>query len=308
MAMNALQIGLLSLLGMCVVLLLAKPAWGLRFGRYVLLTLVAAVVLMPFGWLICAAFKDPAILNEYTFLPPIDKWSRATLNLSNYATLFEPKKTLEGEITFWRHIVNSLFLASTATTVSLVLSSMGGFALAKYRFRGRSAMVTFMLASMTIPGVSLLAPTYELIYHLGWMDTYYALLVPGAVSVFGMFLFRQAIVGVPDELIEAGRMDGCSEFGIYLRLVMPLVRPMSGAFCLVTFLGAWNSFMGPSIFLSSQSKMPLPVVLNQYVGEYQQQYGVFLAGTLLSILPPAALFLALQKEFISGLTSGAVKQ
>jgi multiple sugar transport system permease protein len=165
-----------------------------------------------------------------------------------------------------------------------------------------------MLASLTIPGVVLLAPNYELIYHLGWMDSYKALLIPGAVSVFGIFLFRQAIIGVPDDIIEAGRIDGCGEFRIYLQLVMPLVRPMSGAFCLVAFLGAWNSFLGPNIFLQSQDKLPLPVVLNQYVGEYQQQYGVFLAGTLLAIVPPAILFLILQREFISGLTSGAVKQ
>lgn len=306
--MNPLQLSLVSLAALFVLLLLFKPRWAFIYGRYSLLILVAALVLMPFGWLICAAFKDKSVLNEFTFLPPISRWSADTINLNNFITLFQPKKTIEGEITFWRHIFNSIFLAATSTTVSLILSSMGGYALAKYRFTGRSAIITFMLASMTIPGVSLLAPAYELIYHLGWLDTYYALLVPGAVSVFGIFLFRQAIVGVPDELIEAGRIDGCSEFSIYLKLVMPLVRPMSGAFCLVSFLGAWNGFMGPSIFLSTQSKMPLPVVLNQYVGEYQQQYGVFLAGTLLSIIPPAALFLALQREFISGLTSGAVKQ
>jgi ABC-type glycerol-3-phosphate transport system permease component len=113
---------------------------------------------------------------------------------------------------------------------------------------------------------------------------------------------------VPDELIEAGRIDGCSEFRIYLTLVMPLVRPMTGAFCLISFLGAWNAFLGPSIFLQSQDKLTLPIVLNQYITVFKQQYGVFLAGTLLAIIPPAALFLLLQREFISGLTSGAVKQ
>ena len=126
--------------------------------------------------------------------------------------------------------------------------------------------------------------------------------------MFGIFLFRQAILGVPDDLIEAGRIDGCGEFRIYLTLVMPLVRPMTGAFCLISFLGAWNAFLGPNIFLQTQSKLTLPVVLNQYIGEYTQQYGVFLAGTLLAIIPPAILFFALQREFISGLTSGAVKQ
>jgi len=165
-----------------------------------------------------------------------------------------------------------------------------------------------MLASMTIPGVVLLAPNFEIIWRLGWMDTYKALLVPGCVSVFGIFLFRQAMLSVPDDLIEAGRIDGCGEFRIYLTLVMPLVRPMTGAFCLISFLGAWNSFLTPNIYLQTQHKLTLPVVLNQYIGVYNQQYGVFLAGTLLAIIPPAILFLALQREFITGLTSGALKQ
>ena len=106
---------------------------------------------------------------------------------------------------------------------------------------------------------------------------------------------------------EAGRIDGCSEFGIYFKLVMPLVRPMAAAFCLVSFLGNWNAFFSPNVFLQSQDKLTLPVVLNLYITQYENEYGVFLAGTALAMLPPAILFFALQREFISGLTSGAVK-
>ena len=192
--------------------------------------------------------------------------------------------------------------------VSLFFSSLGGYALAKYRFRGRNMVMVYMLASMTIPGVVLLAPNFEVIWRLGWMDTYKALIIPGAVSAFGIFLFRQAMLNVPNELLEAARIDGCGEFRIYLTLIMPLVRPMSGAFCLISFMGAWNAFLAPNIFLQSQSKLTLPVVLNQYMGTYVQQYGVFLAGTLVAMIPPAILFFSLQREFISGLTSGAVKQ
>ncbi len=148
----------------------------------------------------------------------------------------------------------------------------------------------YMLASMTIPGVVLLAPNFEVIWRLGWMDTYKALIIPGAVGAFGIFLFRQAMLGVPNELIEAARIDGCNEFRIYLTLIMPLVRPMSGAFCLLSFMGAWNAFLAPNIFLQSQSKLTLPVVLNQYMGTYIEHYGIFLAGTLLAMIPPAILF------------------
>jgi ABC-type glycerol-3-phosphate transport system permease component len=306
--MNALHVLLLVLVAIFVALLFISHRAAWTYARITTLLIVGTIMLMPFVWLICAAFKDKDVLQEYTFLPPPAKISSKTINLDNFRTLFATKQTVQGPTTFWRYIGNSIFLASAGTFLSLVFSSMGGYALAKYRFFGRRGILTFMLASVTIPGVALLAPNFEVIWRLGWMNTYAALLIPGCVSVFGIFLFRQAILGVPDDLLEAGRIDGCGEFRIYLQLVMPLVRPMTGAFCLISFLGAWNAFLGPNIFLQSQHLLPLPVVLNQYIGEYQQEYGVFLAGTLLAIVPPAVLFFGLQKEFISGLTTGAVKQ
>lgn len=305
---NELHIFLLLLVLAFLALLAVKRKWAWNYARVTVLLLVAFVTLLPFAWLVCAAFKDASVLNEYVFLPPLSAWSSKTINLSNFIKLFEPRQTLQGPVYFQRFIANSLFLASAGTIISLLFSSMGGYALAKYRFKGKGAVQAFMLASLTVPGVVCLAPNFETIFRLGWMDSYLAFLVPGATSVFGIFLFRQACMGIPNDIIEAGRIDGCGEFRIYLTLVMPLVRPMIGAYCLVTFLGWWNSFMGPNIFLQTQAKLPMPVILNQYIGEYSQQYGVFLAGTLLAIIPPAILFFALQKEFIAGLTTGAVKQ
>ncbi|TVR52174.1 MAG: carbohydrate ABC transporter permease [Puniceicoccaceae bacterium] len=284
-----------------------QPRLALTYLRYVLLCLAAATILTPFVWLITASFKSPDVLMQYVFLPPLPDINFDTINLGNFRRLFEPEPTPQGQVYFWQYIFNSLFLASATTVIQLFFCSMGGYALAKYNFPGKTALMLFMLGSLMIPGMILLAPLYEMIVRIGFVDTYWALLLPGAVTAFGMFLFRQAIIVVPDELIEAGRIDGCSEFSIYLRLVMPLVRPMSGAFCLITFLASWNNFLGPQIFIHTQAKLTLPVVLTQYVGVYTQQYGVFLAGTLLAIIPPAILFFALQREFISGLTSGAVK-
>ena len=306
--MNVLHVFLIAAAAAFVLLLAISPraAWG--YGRFVTLSLAAIVILMPFFWLICSAFKDKSVLNEYTFLPPPGKIDSSTINLDNFRELFAEQQTVQGPVRFWRYMGNSLFLASTGTALSLLFSSMGGYALAKYRFRGRSAIVLFMLACLTVPPVALLSPNYAVIWNLGWLDEYKALLVPASVSILGIFLFRQALLGVPDDLIEAGRIDGCGEFRIYFSLAMPLVRPMTGAFCLISFLGMWNSFLAPNVYLQTQSKLPLPVVLNQYIGTYTQQYGVFLAGTLVAIIPPAILFFALQREFISGLTSGAVKQ
>lgn len=306
--MNPVRWVIVVALAIFVALLIFAPKRAIGFARFAILSMTGALMVIPFVWLACSAFKDSEVLMQYTFLPPWSEISRKTVNLTNFETLFSDEQTVQGPVNFWRYFCNSIFLATTGTFLSLFFSSMGGYALAKYRFRGKAALATFMLASMTIPGVVLLAPSFEVIWRLGWMDTYKALLIPGCVSVFGIFLFRQAILTVPNDLIEAGRIDGCGEFRIYLTLVMPLVRPMVGAFILLSFLGSWNSFIGPNIFLQTQGKLTLPVVLNQYITQYRQQYGVFLAGTLIAIIPPAALFLSLQREFISGLTSGALKQ
>jgi ABC-type glycerol-3-phosphate transport system permease component len=305
-AMNYPRWTVVALAALFVVLLPLSKKLAIGYARFALLMVVGTIMLIPFAWLICAAFKPQPF--ESTFLPPVSEISTQNVNFSNFVKLFQKRDSVQGPVYFWQYIFNSLFLASAATFLAMLFSSMGGYALAKYRFRGRVPLVIFMLASMTIPGVVLLAPNFEIIWRLGWMDTYKALIVPGCVSVFGIFLYRQAMLSVPDDLIEAGRIDGCGEFRIYLTLVMPLVRPMTGAFCLIMFLGTWNSFLGPNIYLQTQNKLTLPVVLNQYIGVYNQQYGVFLAGTLLAIIPPAILFLALQREFISGLTSGALKQ
>lgn len=284
-----------------------NPRRALAFARWVLVGIASAAVLAPFVWLLAAIFKDKSVLNEYLFFPPLSAWSSATMNLDNFQKLFAGRPSVHGTLYFWQYFLNSVVFATVGTTVQLFFASLAGYALAKYEFRHKWVLMTFMLGTMMIPGVLLLAPVYELCVKLGLVDSIPGLIVPGMVSAYGIFLFRQACMSVPNELIDAGRIDGCSEFTIYYRLVMPLVRPMAAAFCLVSFVGHWNAFFAPSVFLHSEENYTLPVVLNMYVSQYQSDYGVFLAGTALAMVPPAILFFALQKEFISGLTSGAVK-
>jgi multiple sugar transport system permease protein len=307
--MGALHSSLLAIVGVFVALY-ARPSsrpLALRYLRWVTLLGVSVLILAPFLWLIAAAFKDRAVLNEYIFFPPLGEWSRATLNLDNFRRLFAGEEAVRGTVYFWQYVLNSWFLATANTVLQLAFCSAAGFALAKYEFRGKQLLSAFMLATMMIPGVILFAPVYELMVQLGLVDTYQGLILPSIVSAYGIFLFRQAMLSVPDEMLDAGRLDGCSELSVYFNLALPLVRPMSAAFCLLTFLGQWNAFFGPSVFLQSQDMFTLPVVLNQYVSFYRNDYGVFLAGTLLAIVPPAVLFLALEKEFVGGLASGAVK-
>ncbi len=283
-----------------------RPRLAGRYARFASLVFLAAAFLAPFAWIACAAFKDRSALMEYTFLPPVSAWGRM-LNLGNFRKLFEPRTSLQGTIVFWQYILNSLFLSSAATVIQLFFCSLGGYALAKFRFRGRRNLMLFMAGSLMLPSMLFLAPTYDMLVHIGWIDSYAALLVPGAANAFGIFLFRQSMLSVPNSLIEAARVDGASEFHIYSRIVMPLVQPMTAAFCLIVFMGQWNAFIGPQIYIQSDYKLTVPVILSQYVSQFQEEYGMFLAGTFLSIVPIAVLFLTLQKEFISELTTGATK-
>ena len=274
--------------------------------RWLLLLVAGGVTLTPFVWLVCAAFKTPEALMTHDFLPPPGQWSR-DLTLDNFRQLFAGEASAAGTVYFITYLLNSLFLAAAHAVLTTVTCSLTGYVLAKHRFRGRAGLMLLMLGTMMLPSMLLLAPTYRLLFQLGWLDSWLCLLIPGMAPAFGVFLFRQAMVQVPDELLDAARIDGAGEWRIWWTVVMPLVRPMTGAWCLIAVLGAWGSFLAPQVFLSSADKLTLPVVLNQYLELYRAQYGVFLAGTLIAIIPPAVLFFALQREFIGGLSQGAVK-
>ena len=253
----------------------------------------ALVVLAPLIWLVCGALKSPDDMFHYTFASPRPTWD-------NFRSLFE-------QVPFFRYLTNSVFVSSAVTLLQLFFSSLAGFALAKYEFRGKRPIMVLMLATMMIPNQVLLAPLYTLIYRMRLVDTHWALMIPAAVSVFGIILFRQSMLHIPDDLLDAGRIDGCSEFRLYWEIVLPVSRPMVGAFSLIAFMAAWNNFLWPQIVLQTHERFTLPIALNQMVGLYRQEYGLWMAGTLLSILPVCAFFMLLQKEFLAGLTAGAVK-
>ena len=267
---------------------------GLSRSLIIILLLVSAVVaLTPLVWLVAATTKGPDDLFHYTFFAP-------RFSAENYHDLFT-------KVPFLRYLMNSLFVTGATVIVQLFFSSLAGFALAKYEFVGKKVVMVIMLTTLLIPGQVVMAPLYEQLYHLGLVDTRLGLIIPGAVSVFGIFLFRQSILQVPDELLQAARLDGCTEFRIYWDIVMPVTRPMIGAFCLISFMGSWNNFLLPQILLHHDDKFTLPIALNQMVSIYGNQYGMLMAGTLVSVLPVAILFLVLQREFVAGLTAGAVK-
>jgi ABC-type glycerol-3-phosphate transport system permease component len=267
---------------------------------HVVLSALAWLVLVPFLWLACAAFKRQDDIFATAFLP----WGHLhDLTLDNFRVLFTREP-------YARWLVNSLFVSSLQTALVVTLSSLGGFALAKYRFAGRRLLMLVMFATLLLPA-QVIYPSggIDLVRRLGWVNSYAALIVPGSVSVFGMFLFMQAMKGVPDELLQAGRVDGCSELRLWWEVALPVVRPMVGAYTLLSFLASWNSFLWPQIVLQDEGKYTLPLGLAGMIGlaEYETRYGVLMAGTLIAVLPVLVLFFVLQRDFIAGLASGAVK-
>jgi ABC-type glycerol-3-phosphate transport system permease component len=263
------------------------------------LILLALINLLPIFWLLCAAFKQTRDTFEYAFVP----WHHLErLTPGNFSALLADQP-------FFRWLINSIFLACSYTVSVVTLSSLAGFALAKYRFAGKRPLMMFMLGTMLLPSQVLLGSLYELMDRFGWINSYLAILVPGAVSVFGTFLFRQAMQSVPDELLQCGRLDGCGELRLWWEVALPIVRPTIGAYTLMSFLASWNGFLWPQIVLQDEGKYTLPIGLNNMVGlpGYQTQYGLLMAGTLLSTVPVVLLFFAVQKDFVAGLGSGAIK-
>lgn len=272
---------------------------------YGVLVFAAIITLIPFAYLIFSSFKTEEAFTSGPFWPtgdggPFDV-DFSGFTLDNYRNLAEQPNV-------FRAIVNSFFYASVSAVLGTLGAAMGGYALAKFRFRFRGFIDGVVLLALVIPGALLIAPGYQLLYQLGLLDTYAGLILPGIAPAFGVYLFRQAMISsLPDEMVEAARIDGCGEIRIFFLMALPMVRPMIGAFLLISFLFAWNNFIAPQIVLASPEKFPLSVFIAQLKGTYGTDYGLLTAGTLVAILPILALFLLLQKEFISGLTSGAVK-
>ena len=235
-------------------------------------------------------------IHQPTYLAIV--WDKFT---SNYRNLWKT-------VPYGRYFINSVFIATASTLLTLFFCSLGGYAFAKYQFRGQKVLFGILLASMMVPFQVLLVPLFGLMYDIGWLNSYKAIIIPFSVGAFGVFLMRQFIVTIPSELLDAARIDGCSEFGIYYRIVLPIIKPALGALTIYSFLGSWNGYLWPLIILRDEAKYTLPICLANLVGIYRQDYGMLMAGTLLSLMPIVILFLAMQREFVQGITLGSVKE
>ena len=269
-----------------------------RGALYIALTLLAVIFVFPFYWLLTAAFKTPA---DIFATPP--QWFPHPFIASNFAELYR-------ETNIPRAFLNSVIISVGSVFLSLFLCSLGGYAFAKFPGApGNSKLFTFVLATMLIPGAVTLIPAFEVLIHLHLINTYWALIVPGAAGAFGIFWMRQYFsANLPDDLIYAARIDGCSEFGIYWRVALPVARPALAALGIIQLIGSWNNLMWAFIVLRTPDMLTLPVVIYLMQGEMRTPWGMLMAGGLLTVLPLVLAFLFFQKQFIAGITSGAIKQ
>ncbi|GAA1777731.1 carbohydrate ABC transporter permease [Agromyces lapidis] len=272
---------------------------GRRTKSLVLTTVIAAgavVMLLPFYWLIIATTYPS---REIFASPP---------NVLPGPAFFDNLSGLLGDTLFGRAIGNSVLVSSVYTLLGLVVCTAAGYAFAKFEFRGRNLLFGAVLVTLALPSQVTLVPLFQIMVTLGWLDTYQALILPSLALPFGIFLMRQTMQAVPDELLQAARVDGAGEFRVFSRIVLPTVRPALAALAIFLFLAQWNEFVYPLVVLRTPESFTIPVSLASLQGIGTTDYGQLMTGTLLSVLPILVLFLFLQRHFVAGILAGAVKQ
>jgi ABC-type glycerol-3-phosphate transport system permease component len=263
---------------------------------YALLLGVCAFMLIPFLWMIVTSFKtaDEIFHIPFIVIP-------AHPDLHAYLYLFQtyqiPRVTL-----------NTFIIATCATLLSLFFCSLGGYAFAKFKFPGHDWLFGFLLATMVIPGVVTLVPVYLLMRDLQWINTFLPLIIPGAANAFGIFFMRQYISTISEDIMDAARIDGAGEFGIFWRIIVPIIMPGLVSLGLIFFMGAWNAILGPLIYLKSPELFTLPLVIRSMTSPVGRTiYDTQMAASVISIIPLLIIFLIFQRRLMEGIAAGAVK-
>jgi multiple sugar transport system permease protein len=296
-----------------------KGSTSRKVLTYLILVPGALLFVAPFAWLVSASFQP---ISDIFDLPP--HWIPSHPTIGNYATFIGKGRadaTGAGTQGAWRWFVNSAFVATTTTVLNLFFDSLAAYVFAKRKFPGRDFIFVLFLATMMVPGQVTLIPNYLVLKHIplfggndmfgngghGWLDSYYGLIVPGAVSAFGIFLLRQYMQSIPDELLDAARIDGASEFRIYWQVVLPLTGPALAAVGIFTFIYSWEDFLWPLIIISSDNRITAPLGLALFVVKNKTQWDVLFAGSVLATLPMVVVFMIFQRKFIQGISMSGLK-
>ncbi len=259
------------------------------------LLLGAGITLMPLLWMVSASLMPSGEANS---VPP--RFFPRTVTFEHYVDLFT-------RLDLARHFLNSVIVTVSAVVISVLVNTMAGYAFAKLRFRGRDPIFRSLMLALVAPAQVGMLPLFLLLREMGFVNTYAGVIVPYLASVLGIFMIRQYALGVPDDLLDAARVDGAGEIRIFWTIVVPIVRPIVVTFAAFTFLSAWNDFMWPLIVLSDNRNYTLPVALANLVGEHVQDTELMMAGSVLTILPVLIVFLLFQRAYVRGILAGSVK-
>jgi multiple sugar transport system permease protein len=287
----------------------SKSAQAWRLASYAILIVGGLVFIGPWAWMVVASFKDISEMFQY---PP--SWWTDHPTLSNYTNFL-------GSENVGRWFLNSAFIACSVTFLNLIFSSMAAYCYAKRQFPGRGFLFLLGLGTMAIPYAVFLIPNYLVLKHIpmfggndvlgqgghGWLDSYWGLILPASVSMFNIFLLRQYMRTIPDELLDAAKMDGANHFQIWLRIIMPLSRPALAAVGIFTFVGTWDDFLGPLIIISSADHYTVQLGLALFVVKNRTAWDLVMAGSVLATLPVLVAFILFQKQFIRGIAISGLK-
>ena len=263
-----------------------------KFLWYFTVTLLAIIFMFPFVWMLLTALKEPG--------------TALVLSLPKKLTLYNFKKVLF-EFGFSRFFLNSLIVALSSATVSTLFASLAAFAFAKKSFFMKEYLFWLFIASMMVPGLLYVTPQFLIVYKLGWINTYWGMIVPHLANVFGLFLITQFMRQVPDSLLESARIDGASEFKIWWRIMVPLAFPIVATVFLLNFQFHWSNFLWQLIVAQSEEMYTVPVGLAMFKSAHEEAYTLEMAASSVSIVPISLLFIFAQRYFIEGITQGAVK-
>jgi multiple sugar transport system permease protein len=262
---------------------------------YAIIITVSLSMIAPFIWMLTASVKSEAEVFSY----PI-QWIPSTYYWSNYEKVWL-------KLPFFTYYLNTIKIAVSTTILQVITCSLAAYAFSKVRFPERDKLFFLYIATMMIPFQVMMIPQFMLMKQLGLMDSHWALILLGAFSPFGVFLFRQFFISVPEELSEAARIDGLSEFGIYLRIIMPLMRPAIASLTIFTFMHAWNDFLGPLIYINSDHLFTLQLGMQHFQSEHATEYGPLMAAAVSAIVPTILIYFFAQDHFVEGITAGAIK-
>lgn len=264
-------------------------------GYYIISILLAVLALIPFLWMISTSLKSRGALMSI----PIE-WIPAEPTLDAYTEVFS-------RFPFLRTIGNSLFISVAFTLITLVSASMAAFAFAKLRFRGSGVILSIYIATMMIPTQVTMIPLFVVMNRLGLIDSYASVILPSMFKPFAVFLLVQQMKTIPNDYLDAARIDGAGLFHIYFRVALPLCIPTLATLAVTTFMESWNDYLWPLLMLTDRNKMTLPIALSTLNGQYNTEYNVLMAGSLISMIPIIIIYIAAQKQFKAGLMAGGIK-